>query len=192
VTTLAGKTISLDIKRTAPIEVLKGKIHDKEGIPPARQRLIFAGVQLEDGHTLADYRIKAESTLSIGRVAAGYAGPAAAARDAAGLAAREARRAARLAEWDLLRVDGPVAAAARFASVPTRLRGPGGDGADGGDGLAAGARWIPSRIDGPAAAAAHDAGLAAGGPFDRRASRFAELSRRGGEGGDSHRGGECF
>ena len=52
-----GKNITLMVQPSDTIESVKFEIQDKEGIRPNRQRLVFAGKQLEDKHTLSFYDI---------------------------------------------------------------------------------------------------------------------------------------
>eukprot|EP01099_Mayorella_cantabrigiensis_P001025 TRINITY_DN1425_c0_g1_i3.p1 TRINITY_DN1425_c0_g1~~TRINITY_DN1425_c0_g1_i3.p1 ORF type:complete len:178 (-),score=48.90 TRINITY_DN1425_c0_g1_i3:101-604(-) len=63
--TLTGRMVKLTIGSSDTIWELKGKIQDKEGIPPEQQRLIFGGRQLENHRTLEDYNIPNKAIIDL-------------------------------------------------------------------------------------------------------------------------------
>ena len=56
-------SITLDVKPPYTIKTIKGMIMDRLGIPRDQQRLLFAGVQLNDHYSLSGYGIRANSSL---------------------------------------------------------------------------------------------------------------------------------
>ena len=61
----AGKTIPLEVNASHTIKCVKCKIQAKEQIHSDDQRLVFTGMQLEDGRTLSDYDITQESEIRL-------------------------------------------------------------------------------------------------------------------------------
>ncbi|CAL5010662.1 unnamed protein product [Urochloa decumbens] len=59
----SGRSISLEVESSERIDSVKARIHDKEGISPEVQRLVFNCRQLEDRLTLADYNVQNKFTI---------------------------------------------------------------------------------------------------------------------------------
>jgi len=62
--TLKGNTITLDVKPTDTIGVVKQKIHDKDGMP-IDMHLIFAGRRLQNQFTVMHYHIQKGCSLYV-------------------------------------------------------------------------------------------------------------------------------
>ena len=72
----ALRTVTLEVEPGDYVYNIKSKVEDKTGIPTAFQQLYYAGVLLEDDHTLADYNVQKESYLYLAVLSGGYAGNA--------------------------------------------------------------------------------------------------------------------
>eukprot|EP00794_Sanderia_malayensis_P003002 gene3002-3460_t len=63
--TLSGEKLRLNLTPQMTINDVKAMIESKKGIPLSKQRLIFAGQQLMDDHTVSYYNIENESTIHV-------------------------------------------------------------------------------------------------------------------------------
>ena len=65
VKTPEGKVITLDVECSFTIKNIKAIIMNLLTIPTKHQRLLFMDQQLEDDHTLSDYSIQKEDTITL-------------------------------------------------------------------------------------------------------------------------------
>ena len=66
VKSLTGKVVTFPcVPSYTKIEDVKVLIQNREGIPPDQQRLVFAGIVMEDGQTLSRYSVKNDSTVHL-------------------------------------------------------------------------------------------------------------------------------
>jgi hypothetical protein len=63
--TMTGKTFAVNMSPTCTVDDLKTRIFEKGGGTPCQQRLIWKGIQLEDGLELGEMGIPSKSTISI-------------------------------------------------------------------------------------------------------------------------------
>ncbi|KAI9295262.1 ubiquitin [Neoconidiobolus thromboides FSU 785] len=63
--TLTGREFEFDIEPDDPIMRIKERLEEKEGIPPAQQRLIFGGKQMADDKPASSYGIEGGSVLHL-------------------------------------------------------------------------------------------------------------------------------
>ena len=62
---LSGKTICIEVGSSATVEMVKATIHEKQGIPPFLQRLMFAGKLISDSDTMNRLNVRNMSTMTM-------------------------------------------------------------------------------------------------------------------------------
>lgn len=62
---MGGDIKTYEVEDTDTVAQLKQKIHDKDGVPPTQQRLVFNGKELDDDKTMADYQMDEHSTVHL-------------------------------------------------------------------------------------------------------------------------------
>ena len=65
VKTLTGKEVEVDIEPSDTVARIKERVEEKEGIPPAQQRLIYAGKQMTDDKTASDFGMEGGSVVHL-------------------------------------------------------------------------------------------------------------------------------
>ena len=65
VKTLTNNIFTLEVEPNELIEEIKQKVQQQENILPDKQKLVFAGKELENGKSLSDYNIQKDSTLHL-------------------------------------------------------------------------------------------------------------------------------
>lgn len=57
-------TLGLEVIPQDKVEKIKAQIHSiEQSLPPCKQLLIYAGQQLEGGHSLEEYGVQSDSTI---------------------------------------------------------------------------------------------------------------------------------
>ena len=61
----ASQTLVLDVEPSTAVAEVKAQIAAREGVPVDEQRLVLAGLQLEDERTLEEYGVMPEATVTL-------------------------------------------------------------------------------------------------------------------------------
>lgn len=65
VKTLSNTSIYLEVQFSDTVGNIKALIHNAVGVPPFRQRIVYAGTELRDDQSISDYHIQEGSTLTL-------------------------------------------------------------------------------------------------------------------------------